>query len=106
MCGGNGHPESGEAARADPDEYFVGAAVCRRRHHLGDHRHQPLRVAAADDVVSSADDSAGGIEQSGRAGGARRVEGEDHKRHDGHMRPNAATPLQAQTASTLSTSGT
>ena len=104
MRGGDRDPDAGEAAGADADQDPVGAAAVEQ---LGDHRHQPLGMAAADQLVAGDDDSAGVVEQSGRAGGARRVEGQDHGGDSGHMRPNAASPSQSvRPLRRVSTSGT
>ena len=59
---------------------------------LGDHRHQPLGMAAADQLVALREARAVAVEQSGGAGGARRVERQDHGANSGHMRLNAASP--------------
>ena len=73
---------------------------------LIEHRHQPLRMAAADELVAARDAFAGPVEQSGGAGGTRRVERQDHGRDSGHRRARRRKPLEIQTASTDSTSGT
>ena len=46
----------------------------------GEHRHEPFAVAAADLLVTAREAFAGIVEQSGGAGGTRRVEREDHGR--------------------------
>jgi len=82
-------PDAGEAPRADSDDdLFRRAAI----HQHCDHRHQPLGMAAADDLVSACDAGAGSVEQGGGAGGARRIEGQKHGRNSGHMRRDAASP--------------
>ena len=49
--------------------------------HLGDHRHQPFGMAAADLLVALGDDRRRrGVEQRGGAGRGRRVERQDHRR--------------------------
>jgi hypothetical protein len=73
---GDRHPDARETARPNSDDDLVRPSALEQ---LGDHRHQPLGVAAADLLVLARDASAA-IEQSGGASGRRCVEREDHER--------------------------
>src|SRR4029079_3863833 len=97
----DGDPDASEAARAYADDDLVGGSALEQ---LGDHPSQPLGVAAADLLVL-ARNALAAVEQSGGADGGRRVERKDHGRM---MVTSGATPqpLEGQTASTVSTSGT
>ena len=74
--GGDPDADPGEAARTEADEDASRRASVEQ---LGEHRHEPFAVAAADLLVSVREAGAAIVEQSGGAGGTRRVEREDHK---------------------------
>src|SRR6185503_19806333 len=65
---------SGEASRANANEDAIRAPAIEE---FSDHRHQPLRMAASDQLVALRDADVA-VEQSGGAGGTRRVEREKH----------------------------
>ena len=104
MGGGNGHPDTGEAARPGTDQD-------RRRSPAGeqiaDHRHQPFAVPAANDLVSGGDTCSRFVEQGRGARRARTIEGEDHDHCRLSLPAQRRNPAaRSYTASTLSTSGT
>ena len=74
---GDGDTQAGEAAGADADEDMRRDRAPSLGEQLVDHRHQPLGMAAADQLVTSADQRAIGGEQRGGAGRRRTVDREE-----------------------------
>ncbi len=77
MSRGDPDAKAGEAARADADQDSRRDMAVE---HFLDHRHQPLGMAAADQLVARRDDRSVPLQQGGGAGGGRRVEREDQRR--------------------------
>src|SRR5918995_989436 len=111
LRGGYTDANPGEASWAYSDEDFVRPTTSEQ---LVEHRHQPLAVPAADQLVTMRKAGAVAVEQRGAACRSRSVDGQDHVRFSTHLHASVFTGTGTrqvgksanQTASTDSTSGT